>query len=130
MATAILERLASIAHAALIEREVLDAKLEVESLADWALNSGWALYYRQSLVDLRQEPRWIPDLISPVQLKEEFLGRIRDAAERHRKNVRNAELSVLLWGESSAFQSRHDPPLFCSPRTSRRWLRGRDRNAG
>ena len=32
-------RLASIAHAALIEREVLDAKLEVESLADWALNS-------------------------------------------------------------------------------------------
>ena len=108
-------RLASIAHAALIEREVLDAKLESAGLADWALSSGWALYYRQSLVDLRQEPRWIPDFISPVQLKAEFLGRIRDAAERHRKSVRNAELSVLLWGESSTFQSETLIPYAALP---------------
>ena len=108
-------RLASIAHAALLEREVLDANLEPARLADWALNSGGPLYYMQSLVDLRQEPRWFPDFISPKQLKAEFLGRIANAAERHRKNIRDGELSSLLWGEGSAIQSQTIIPYASLP---------------
>ena len=99
-------RLASIAHAALLEREVLDGSLEPARLADWALKSGGVFYYMQSLVDLRQEPRWFPDFISPKQLRAEFLGRIATAAERHRKNIRGSELSSLLWGEDSAIRSQ------------------------
>ena len=34
-------RLASIAHAALIEREVLDAELEPTVFSDWALEEWW-----------------------------------------------------------------------------------------
>lgn len=94
-------RMASIAHAALIEREVLAANLETTNVADWALESGGALYYMQTLIDLRREPRWFPDLISPQQLKAEFVGRIAGAAERYRKNVRDGELSSLLWGDDS-----------------------------
>ena len=98
-------RLASIAHAALIEREVLDAELEPAVFSDWALKSGGALYYIQSLVDLRQEPRWFPDGVAPKQLQAEVLGRIKNAAERYRKNVRSGEVTSLPWGADSAVQS-------------------------
>ena len=108
-------RLASIAHAALLEREVLDANLEPAGFADWALESGGVLYYMQSLVDLRQEPRWFPDFISAKQLKAEFLGRITTAAERQRKNIRDGEFSSLLWGEESVIRSQAIIPYAALP---------------
>lgn len=108
-------RLSSIAHAALIEREVLNAKLEVSGFADWALKSGWGLYYMQSLVDLRQEPRWFPDFISPEQLKAELLGRIAFAAERYRDNIPDGELRSLLWGERAAIEAQTVAPYALLP---------------
>ena len=108
-------RLASIAHAALIEREVLDAELAPTVFSEWALESGGAHYYMQSLVDLRQEPRWYPDGMTPKQLQAEMLGRVRNAAERYRKNVRSGELTSLLWGEGSAVQSRKIIPYAFLP---------------
>ena len=108
-------RLASMAHAGLIEREVLDARLEAKDLSDWALKSGWALYHMQSLVDLRREPRWFPDFISPQQLKAELLGRIVIAAERHRKNIRDGELSSLLWGGGATIESATITPYTLLP---------------
>ncbi len=108
-------RLASIAHAALIEREALDAELAPTVFSEWALESGGAHYYMQSLVDLRQEPRWFPDGMTPKQLQAEMLGRIRNAAERYRKNVRSGELTSLLWGEGSAVQSRKIIPYAFLP---------------
>ena len=108
-------RLASMAHASLIEREVLDARLGSKDLSDWALRSGWALYRMQSLVDLRREPRWIPDFISPEQLKAELLGRIVIAAERNRKNIRDGELSSLLWGGEAAIESATVTPYTLLP---------------
>jgi len=91
-------RLASIAHASVIEREAIAADVESASLADWAFRSGGALYYMQSLVDLRKEPRWFPDFISPQQLKSEFIARVTGAAERYRENVPEGLLSAVLWG--------------------------------
>ena len=97
-------RLASIAHAALLEREVVDAKLERGSLAEWARGRCGLWYTMQSLVDLRQEPRWFPDFISPEQLRAEFVGRILIAAERHRAGIEGGELGGLIWGEGSALR--------------------------
>jgi len=95
-------RLTSIAQASLIERGVIQARLDSASMADWALQSGGALFYMQTLIDLRREPRWFPDFISPQQLKAEFVGRIAGSAERHRASIPNGELSSLLWGTESA----------------------------
>jgi hypothetical protein len=95
-------RMASIAHASAIEREVIRAGLGTASIADWALQSGGSLFYIQTLIDLRREPRWFPDFISPRQLKAEFIGRIAGAAERYRANVPDGDLSLLLWGTDSA----------------------------
>ena len=97
-------RLASIAHAALLEREVVDAKLERGKLAEWARDRGGLWYTMQSLVDLRQEPRWFPDFVSPEQLRAEFVGRILLAAERHRAGIEGRELGAVIWGEGSAFR--------------------------
>jgi hypothetical protein len=70
-------------------------------MADWGLKSGGSLFYMQTLIDLRREPRWFPDFISPQQLKAEFVGRIAGAAERYRANIPKGEVSSLLWGTES-----------------------------
>lgn len=93
-------RLASIAHASLIERELVAANVELAGISKWALQGGGALYYMQTLIDVRQEPRWFPDSISPQQLKAEFVSRIANAAGRHREKVREGQLSSILWGDA------------------------------
>lgn len=94
-------RLVAIAHAGTLEREVLARGLDVAGIAKWALNSGGSLYYLQTLVDLRKEPRWFPDFLSADQLKAEWIGRVWSAAERNRDKVPSGELSEILWGESA-----------------------------
>lgn len=107
-------RLASIAHASLIEREVIAAKLESASLAEWAITSGGRLYYTQILTDLRLEPRWLPDFVSAQQLKAEFVGRIATMAERHRDHVTDSQLAAVLFGTeaSSILSQRKFPHAF------------------
>lgn len=95
-------RLVTIAHAGTLEREVLARGLDLAGIAKWALNSGGSLYYLQTLVDLRREPRWFPDFLAADQLKAEWIGRVWSAAERNRDNVPVGELSEILWGDGAA----------------------------
>lgn len=67
-------RLTSIAHASLIEREVIQAGVDSASIADWALKSGGALYYMQTLIDLRR--------LSSATTRS-APGRHRSATSRH-----------------------------------------------
>ena len=97
-------RLASIAHAALLEREVIDANLGLTDLAAGALRSGGHRFYAQTLVDLRREPRWFPDYISSRQLKAEFIGRISNAAVRYGERIPDGELKLLLREARSEIQ--------------------------
>jgi hypothetical protein len=95
-------RLASIAQASLIEREVIALKLAIGSLAGWAMRTGYELYEMQTLIDLRREPRWFPEFVSARQLKAEFIGRIAGAAQRHRESVQSSDLTSLLFGAGSS----------------------------
>ncbi|MHC2001807.1 hypothetical protein ACYQR9_15395 [Methylobacterium sp. CM6241] len=74
-----LRRLASIAHASLIERELLHSGIDILSFSEWALNARGSIFYLQTFVDLRREPRWLPDFIDSHQLKAEFISRIANA---------------------------------------------------
>jgi len=95
-------RLVTIAHACTVERGVLASGLDVAGIAKWALNGGGSMYYMQTLVDLRCEPRWFPEFMSAHQLKAEWIGRVWNAAERYRESVQAGELSEILWGDGLA----------------------------
>lgn len=90
-------RLAALAQAGLIQRQAEEYPIDINSFCDWAMtNSGFA-FYLQTFVDLRMEPRWIPDLASLSQFKAEFFGRIIIAGERFKQNIEDGELYQLVF---------------------------------
>jgi hypothetical protein len=89
-------RLASLAQAALIQREAAREQIEVDSFCKWAVSVRGEQFYFQSLVDMRLEPRWNPDLAAASQLKADFFGRLMISAKKFEKNITNSELRSLL----------------------------------
>ena len=93
---------ASIAQASLIIRGIYESHLDAASVVEWSKASGFGhIFFLQGLVDLRAEPRWLPDFVSPYQLRAEFVGRLTNALERCHKNIRSDSLRRLLIGEDS-----------------------------
>lgn len=91
-------RLAALAQAALIYRQLANSAVEIDRFCEWAMNNRGQLYYLQSFADLRTEPRWAPDLASASQLKAEFFGRIMIAAKYYEGNIKASELRELVLG--------------------------------
>ena len=89
-------RLAAIAQAALIERCLIAVAGDTTEFADWAISAGGQPFLLQCYVDLRLEPRWLPDLVLPHQLKNEFGGRMWMAANNNTEVVNNAGWGHLL----------------------------------
>jgi len=69
-------RLASLAQSALIIREIIGNDVVTERFANWCLNERAYLFLCQTLIDLRKEPRWYPDLASARQFRNEIHGRL------------------------------------------------------
>jgi hypothetical protein len=92
-------RLASIAHASLIERCLVSSNLDNTDFIEWAVNARGQFFYLQSMIDLRREPRWDPEYISPHQLKDELTGRIFNAAQKRDLETNKSILRDLLAGE-------------------------------
>lgn len=105
-------RLASIAQASLIERCIINAPVDRAEFTQWIRQARGQFFYLQTLVDLRQEPRWYPDYVSPHQLKAEFIGRIINAAQRNDAKIHSPALRALLFDEGPAnLQSFIESPL-------------------
>jgi hypothetical protein len=95
-------RLAAIAHASVIEREIIAAGILPSVIRKWAFSSRGGLYYMQNFVDLRTEPRWLPDFILPKQLKAEFIGRIYAAGHLNATKFKTSQLKSYLADDPSA----------------------------
>lgn len=111
-------RLATIAQASLIERCIQSFPIDVGSFTEWAHSGRGQQFYLQTLCDLRLEPKWMPDFISPDQLKAEFIGRIANAAQRHKDKItsRAIEELTLSEAEGSIRRQMHFPmPFFPGP---------------
>ena len=91
-------RLTALSQAALINRQLLNSRVNINSFCQSALFSRAGENYLQSLVDMRLEPRWIPDLWTPEQIKANFLGRIVIAAEKYEENIKDSGLYDLILG--------------------------------
>ncbi|MFT6401033.1 MAG: hypothetical protein ACJA2D_000339 [Pseudohongiellaceae bacterium] len=112
-------RMASLAHAALIHRVIIQGGIEYKSFYEWAFNSRFEDYYMQSLADMRTEPRWNPDLIDPSQIKEDFFGRLMIAGNIFSEHFGESELRETILGNnekslaklSSFFRPYYPGPL-------------------
>lgn len=95
-------RQAAIAHASLVIRAINEARINVTSFTRWAQALGTGqIYLLQGLIDLRREPRWLPDFVSADQLRFEFIGRITNAADRNEGKIKLDSLRKLLLGRDS-----------------------------
>jgi hypothetical protein len=98
-------RLASIAHASLIERSIIACQVHKKDFSERALGIRGQLFYLQTLCDLRLEPKWIPDHISAARLKAEFVSRIWLSAQQNMESIqKHPKLFELLLSEHSEIQ--------------------------
>lgn len=96
----------AIAHASLLIRAINLSRIDPKSVTQWARNSGLGhIFYLQGLIDLRREPRWLPDFAGADQLRAEFVGRITNAAARNKANIQTDSLRALLLGPDSKLAS-------------------------
>jgi hypothetical protein len=109
-------RMAAIAQASLIERNIVEGGVDL-SIAEKFSNLGRGPYfYDQTLIDLRREPRWLPDFIGPGQLHNEFVGRVVGAVEANLESIKPGELRELVVGDSpDSLKSRMAVPFAFFP---------------
>jgi len=111
-------RLASLAQAALIHRQLVQCGIDYQRFSDWAVSNRGEHYYMQSLADMRAEPRWNPDLAAAPQMQADFFGRIMIAGNNFEANLREGELrdTILGDGEQSLIKQCEFPrPYFPGP---------------
>ena len=106
-------RLASLAQASLIQRQIANSTVDIDHFYKWAVSNRSNQYYLQSLVDMRLEPHWNPDLVVASQIKANFLGRIIVAAKNNETNIKNSELfDLVLATKTGSLYSHSD--YFCT----------------
>lgn len=111
-------RLASLAQAALIHRQLVQSGIDFDHIAKWAFSNRNEHFYMQSLADMRIEPRWSPTLADAPQLQAEFLGRIMIAGNNFQANFGHGKLrdTILGDGEQSIIKRCEFPrPFFPGP---------------
>ncbi|WP_319798509.1 hypothetical protein [Nitrobacter sp.] len=91
-------RLAALAQAAMFERELVLTHVQIESFMQWATMGRGSDFFVQALADLRIEPRWLPDFMSPERLKDEAISRMVAAGDRLKDNEGSEKLRALLKG--------------------------------
>lgn len=90
-------RMAAFAHGAILTRAVIEAQLDIADFTRWARSQGTGhVFFLQGLIDLRAEPRWLPDFVGDKQMKAEFLGRFANAADLTAQKIRSEELRSAL----------------------------------
>ena len=96
-------RLASLAQAALIHRQLVQCGIDYNHFSEWAFSNRGEHFYMQSLADMRTEPRWNPDLAAAPQSQADFFGRIMIAGRYFQSNLGDGELrdTILGNGEES-----------------------------
>ena len=91
-------RLASLAQAALIHRQLVQYGIDYDHLCKRAFSSRGENFYMQTLADMRTEPRWNPDFVTAAQLQADFFGRILIAGNNFQANLGNGELRDTIFG--------------------------------
>ena len=93
---------AAFAQASLIIRAITASNVDRANVVKWAKERGFGhIFFLQGLVDLRLEPRWLPDFVGPAQLRAEFIGRVSNAVNQCKGEIQSQSLRRLLIGNGS-----------------------------
>ena len=107
---------AAIAQASLIIRAIRGVQADTAHIVDWSRKSGFGhIFFLQGLVDLRAEPRWLPDFVSPFQLRAEFIGRVTNAVAQCEGKIHSESLRRLVIEENSRIATSVDWPFRMFP---------------
>jgi hypothetical protein len=93
-------RLASLAQAALIHRQLIQLGIDCQSFSDYAFRLRSEQFYMQSFADMRAEPRWRPEFADAAQVQADFFGRIMFAGASVEAGLRSGseELRDIILG--------------------------------
>lgn len=109
-------RQVAITQASLIIRAIIAAQVERHNIANWANTVGPGyISFLQGLVDLRVEPRWLPDFVTPHQLRAEFIGRIIHAVVQNEAKIQSQSLRELVVGRDSRLLMAVEWPFWMLP---------------
>lgn len=93
-------RLASLAQAALIHRQIVQINsTDYQKLFDWAFSYRSEQYYMQTLADTRIEPGWNPALVAAPQMQAEFFSRIMITGNNFKAKLGEGELRDIIVGD-------------------------------
>lgn len=99
-------RLAALAHAAVLERAVLELGVAPLQLASWAQDS-WFIFQTATLADVSAEPRWNGFMLAPEQLKQELIGRVLGALEGHREGLAEPLAGLAFGAAAESLEAQH-----------------------
>lgn len=100
-------RQCALSHATLLVRVLLESTIDIGSFTEWVNSQGYGhLFFLQGLVDLRLEPRWLPDFADANQLLAELVGRALLAAHSLEEEIPAGQLRDLLVNEGGELRSR------------------------
>jgi hypothetical protein len=109
-------KLAAIAQASLIARCIADIGADATELVDWLETVRSQTYLLQCFVDLRVEPRWLPDFAFPDQLRNEVYGRVWMAEIKLAQEALQTEISDLVFGDKEGdLKEQFNHSLACLP---------------
>ncbi|MES0030914.1 hypothetical protein [Mesorhizobium sp. M0040] len=108
-------RLAATAQASILERAIVSLGGAGEDWSEWA-HLRAQHFFMQTLADLREEPRWLPDLMTPAQLRLELLMRARIVSNEFQSDISDGPLRSLVLGkEPNQLETLTSVPTAAAP---------------
>ena len=93
-------RLAALSQAALIQRQLVNVDIDINHFSEDMSRDRRGQHYPQSLVDMRLEPCWVPELATASQMKADFFARILMAADKYKQNITDSQIHDLVLGDA------------------------------
>ena len=104
-------RLAALSQAALIQRQLVNVDIDIDQFSEDMSRDRRGQHYPQSLVDMRLEPRWAPELATASQMKADFFRRIQIVAKKYEQNITGSPIHDLVFGDAARSLESLSNPL-------------------
>lgn len=75
-------RLASLTQASFVMQSTATEAIDAKDFEQWVNEQRGLIFYCQTFIDLRKEPRWLPSYSSPEQIKNELYGRVYNVCQK------------------------------------------------